>query len=40
MRIAIAVFAKLVSVVIPLGRPSTDVAERAFERAVAQFYER
>ncbi|WP_268904932.1 hypothetical protein [Caenimonas soli] len=38
MRFALAVIAKIVSAVTLRRRPSTEVAERAFERAVAQFH--
>lgn len=37
MRVVIAVFKKIVSAVIPRRPPSGELAERAFEKAAAQF---
>jgi hypothetical protein len=38
MRIAVAVFVKLVSIVTRCRKPNAEISERAFEKAVAQFH--
>jgi len=38
MQIAVAMLVKLISAMKPRRKPSAAVAERAFERAVAQFH--
>lgn len=38
MRIAVAVFVKFIQALVPQRRPSGEMAERAFERAAAQFH--